>query len=1012
MKKFLLFTMFTLFIFTLHAQVFTGTKNSKERSRTLDKVLTAYEVFSLDAILFDQFIKSTNYDGEVTLNLGDKNWEMILFENDIRSDNYVERVITPNGIINHPIGENITFKGALKNDPSSKIRLTVKGNFIHGVIKTSAGEYFIEPAKKYSRNYSDNSYLLYDVKNVIANSDVTCGVDEVKHFKNEKTNELPESSMMTCVELELGVLSDYSYYQKHGSTVGGSSAQAIAVMNAVNTDYDTDFTNEIEFKISEHVVSTCADCDPLSTTLDLGGCLDEFSSWGKNGGFLTDPDLGQFWTDRDFTGTSIGLAWIGVVCGNNRYHVLQDYSGSIEYQLRVLVSHEIGHNFDCSHDAQGSSFIMAPSVNNTTTWSSASISSVNAHLGGAGCLTACPASPCAPITNMTVSNTNTNVTATWSASPAGSYRVILYDSNDNQISSTNTTNTSITLTPPLTLCNQYKISVESNCGSGNFSPPVLGIFRTDFQTDFEILCARPSNCSGGTYDLILTLIHGAGNGSGFNVTADGTTQNFTYSSSPQVVTVTGLTANGNASTAVSVTAASGGGGDCDANTTYREPNADCSGVVFEETFNRCQDPTDCGWTLSPNVVGADEYEFKFDWNNLAHQNYGNTNTLGNQSFDGSCFAFLDDDKTSNPSFTGIINMTTPVMDLTDYSGVTLDFDYNFHNFEDSGGSKGPNDSQFDVEVYNGTSWVNVLSDDDDDPACRWFDEWEPGDNCLTAFSLNVDVYNNADFQVRFIYTDGNNGDWTGMIAIDNVVVSATTHTGGCTTFVDYYPDTDGDGYGDGTQTPTQVCLGDPPPQGFVSNDTDCDDNNMNDVDIVLNNNPVTAGLHQANNSINSMGFVPNSPAAPGFITFKAGVTIFLNPGFVAEAGSDFTAKIEPCSSTPSPLIQSIDEELEVVSDSKKEEMSTQKSKTQLLVYPNPTRERTFVEFEVKESTQVNLLVFDARGNVVNKLLENKMMEEGYHQMSFETNELPVGIYTVFLRIGEEMISKRLIVQKD
>ena len=94
-----------------------------------------------------------------------------------------------------------------------------------------------------------------------------------------------------------------------------------------------------------------------------------------------------------------------------------------------------------------------------------------------------------------------------------------------------------------------------------------------------------------------------------------------------------------------------------------------------------------------------------------------------------------------------------------------------------------------------------------------------------------------------------------MIAIDNILVSATTFSGGCATFVDYYPDTDGDGFGDGSQTPTQVCLGDPPPSGFVTNSTDCDDNNTNDVDLVLNSNPVADGLYQANNSITSTGFV-------------------------------------------------------------------------------------------------------------------------------------------------------------
>ena len=283
---------------------------------------------------------------------------------------------------------------------------------------------------------------------------------------------------------------------------------------------------------------------------------------------------------------------------------------------------------------------------------------------------------------------------------------------------------------------------------------------------------------------------------------------------------------------------------------------------------------------------------------------------------------------------------------------------------------------------------------------------------MTAFSINVDAYANANFQVRFIYTDGNSGDWTGMIAIDNILVSATTFSGGCSIFVNYYPDTDGDGFGDGSQTPTQVCLGDPPPSGFVTNNTDCDDNNANDVDLVLNSNPVADGLYQANNSINSMGFVPNTGASPNFTTFQAGVTIFLNPGFIAEAGSDFTAKIEPCTSSPSPLVQVLDEEVAIVSEDSKEKNNIENTKTELLVYPNPTRERTFVEFNLNKSTPVNLLVFDGRGNVVNKLLENKIIDEGFHQMSFETNELPIGVYIVFLRIGDEVISKRLLVVKD
>jgi PKD repeat protein len=111
----------------------------------------------------------------------------------------------------------------------------------------------------------------------------------------------------------------------------------------------------------------------------------------------------QLWTTRNIDGDGaggssgiVGLAYqsgSGVVCTSARYHLLEDFTGSNPtgsgFQLRVLTSHEIGHNFSCSHDAAGSGFIMAPSVGNTSTWSPASISTVNAAVPGLGCLSAC-----------------------------------------------------------------------------------------------------------------------------------------------------------------------------------------------------------------------------------------------------------------------------------------------------------------------------------------------------------------------------------------------------------------------------------------------------------------------------------------------------------------------------------------------------------------------------------------------------------------------------------------------
>lgn len=67
----------------------------------------------------------------------------------------------------------------------------------------------------------------------------------------------------------------------------------------------------------------------------------------------------------------------------------------------------------------------------------------------------------------------------------------------------------------------------------------------------------------------------------------------------------------------------------------------------------------------------------------------------------------------------------------------------------------------------------------------------------------------------------------------------------------------------------------------------------------VNDNPITDGLYQASSVLNSIGLVPNN----GTVDFEAGDTINMNIDFEVEAGADFDAVIENCTTldqTPSP----------------------------------------------------------------------------------------------------------------
>ncbi len=662
------------------------------RSGVLTQYFVEPTIISLDAQRLDEYVRRGDYQGQISLQIGsDRIWNMMLTEHDIRGAEYVAMVATPSGIQELPRSRNITFQGHLIGDPESAVRLSIDGNFIFGYIQQADDLYFIEQRRNFEKAVPANHYIFYHENTVLdAFTENKCGVTLMKNADNlveEKRKQRSAGAVAPCIATELAVAADWSYSQDHGGTQGAIN-QSIAVMNTVIPNYSGSFSSDIDFQIVEHFISGCSTCDPWSSSTDPSTLLSSFRTWGPSG-FSNTFDLGQLWTDRDFTGSTVGLAYVGTVCGFSRYHILQDYTTSAT-SLRVLTAHEIGHNFDCSHDASGAPYIMAPSVNSSSAWSSASISSVNSYISGVSCLEACCPDP---------------------------------DLNIQLVS----------------------LEIE-DCTVGN-----------------------PS-----THSISVTITHGGGNGSGFNVNIDGTNHFQSFTSSPQTVIIDGLASDGSQAIPVTIIPVSSSDPGCQASGTYDAPTAGC-GFLASENFNGCNLPsgwsrtTTMPWNWTLNGEPAN-FEWKFENATRLINNYDNGDNAGSLlTIDGSCMAYFDDDIISSTDYSGDITLTSPTYDITAFENLSLNFDYNFHNFEDG---KVPdyytfNDSEFEVQVYNGSSWVSVLVDNDD--ACPWTDVWPSG--CTTSINLSIDSYRNANFKVRFLYTDGNDGKWTGMIALDNFEIS-------------------------------------------------------------------------------------------------------------------------------------------------------------------------------------------------------------------------------------------------
>jgi PKD repeat protein len=383
-------------------QKFIANPVGKQAAVSLRSHFSEYSLFSINTSAITGFVqKQTNKHTSFELQLpGIADWKFSVVQHDLLSKDYTLTVNTAEGKTILPRPSCMTYTGYLSDVSDSRVTLTIDNDLIYGIVKSNGKEYFIEPLRYFNKQSASDVFVVYDTKDVNPDPSLTCGVKEFTQRNNSMQRLM---SGTNCVQAQLAIASDVSMFTRYGSA-GAVQTHNIGVINNVIWDYVNDqFNDNIEFVIVGQNVSTLAGADQLTpayTGTNSNTILSNFVTWGEGGGFGFTYDIAEFWTTRDIdndgagggSGT-IGLAYVGAVCTPFRYHILEDFAGSNPsgsgWGLRVLTSHEIGHNFNCSHDAAGSGFIMAPSVSSTSTWSPASIASVNGFVPGLGCVSAC-----------------------------------------------------------------------------------------------------------------------------------------------------------------------------------------------------------------------------------------------------------------------------------------------------------------------------------------------------------------------------------------------------------------------------------------------------------------------------------------------------------------------------------------------------------------------------------------------------------------------------------------------
>jgi hypothetical protein len=186
------------------------------------------------------------------------------------------------------------------------------------------------------------------------NKSLSCGI--VNNVNKPSKNRKIKNSATEVKVATLSIDADFEFFKKYGEE---SNAVTAAIVEAASEMYTVPFG--LKFEITSQNVFTAELNDPYGSTDPLDMLL-EFQSYHQNVRHLPDADIYHLFTGRNMDGSTVGIAYIGVICTSpqNSYGITQSFHPLADASI---FAHEIGHNLNGQHDESSPGTLMYPSIN-------------------------------------------------------------------------------------------------------------------------------------------------------------------------------------------------------------------------------------------------------------------------------------------------------------------------------------------------------------------------------------------------------------------------------------------------------------------------------------------------------------------------------------------------------------------------------------------------------------------------------------------------------------------------
>ncbi|HEY7379249.1 MAG TPA: M12 family metallo-peptidase [Steroidobacteraceae bacterium] len=366
------------------------------------------------------------------------------------------------------------YRGQVAGARGSWVRLTRVGDTVEGALWDGHDLYTIEPARRAkpfmldAARMSDEGAVIYRLSDTL--SDLGPGFCSVllppanatplaayKSMVEElRSNQALAAAAAVTGQIDVSVLGDAPFSADHPAD---AQSAVVTRMNVV----DGIFSGQVGVHIAVASIALFdAGTDPFSATTVPATLLNEFGDYKNATATIRDMAIAHLMTGRDFDGSIVGIAFLASLC-NPRFGVSISEGGSEvgTTTAALIAAHEMGHVFGAPHDGDQNAacastpttFLMAASINGSSTFSQCSLDQMQPVVSAAACITAVSAADAA------VSAAPASVTALQN-------QPLNYQVTVDSVGTAAVTGATLSVSVPATLTVQSATPDAGSCASG------------------------------------------------------------------------------------------------------------------------------------------------------------------------------------------------------------------------------------------------------------------------------------------------------------------------------------------------------------------------------------------------------------------------------------------------------------------------------------------------------------------------------------------------------------------